>query len=100
LLVATGSIIAGIIVTQLNPWTGSLWMVLVPLSASPIQGIDRSVAPYIGNRPGPYSPMIWQFLVGWGLCFALGAWSWKKVKARRNASGRPRPIALGLPLDE
>jgi hypothetical protein len=140
LLVATGSILAGVIVTRLNPWTGSLWMVFTflalvmvtarlriaratstkagiaqhgfgmsflaafswwgalqgfgPAIGIAIQGIDRSIAPYIGNRPGPYSPMIWQFLVGWGLCFALGAWSWKKVKARRNAAGRPRQIAL------
>jgi hypothetical protein len=73
-------------------WWGAL-QGFGPAIGIAIKGIDRSIAPYVGNRPGPYSPMIWQFLVGWGLCFALGGWLWKRVKTRRKA-GRSAEVAL------
>jgi hypothetical protein len=59
-----------------------------PAMAIAVKGIDRSMAPYVGDRPGPYSPMIWQFLIGWGVWFALGAWLWRRTRARRQRSER------------
>jgi hypothetical protein len=145
LLVTAGAIIAGLIVTQFNPWTGALWMIFTflaavvvtarlriarktsnkagilqhgfgmsflaafswwgalqgfgPAIAIALKGLDRSIAPYVGDRPGPYSPMIWQFLIGWGIWFVLGAWIWRKTRARRHRLERAPDAQIGRTVD-
>ena len=77
-------------------WWGAL-QGFGPAIAIAIKGIDRSMAPYVGNRPGPYSPMIWQFFIGWAIWFGLGAWLWKRAKTRRQGRERNPQKGLALP---
>jgi hypothetical protein len=48
-----------------------------------LKGVDPSVAPYVGDQPGPFSPIVFFILVPWSLSFLLGAWLWRRSRKAR-----------------
>lgn len=53
-----------------------------------IKGPDPSTAPYVGDRPGPFTPMGLFFLIPWAACFLVAA-----LLVRRFARGpRRQPV--------
>jgi hypothetical protein len=47
-----------------------------------VKGTDPSTTPYVGDRPGPFTPMIFFFLVPWAACFAIAAWLVRRYRRR------------------
>jgi len=72
-------------------WWGAL-QGFGPAIGVAIKGADPSTLPYLGNRPGSFSPFIFLFLVAWAPCFGLAAWL---VRRFRRRSVEATPSALG-----
>lgn len=132
LLLAVGAGLSLVIITRLNPWNGSLWMigsfcVLViaewrtrlrgserniavarhrvgmtflaafswwgalqgfgPAIGVAIKGPDLSTAPYLGDRPGPFAPYFYLFLVAWAPLLALAAFLVRRYRLRADIKG-------------
>jgi len=53
-------------------------------------GVDRSVTPYVGDRPGPFTLAIVFFLIGWAPCFLVAAALVRRfrLRAARAAAAR------------
>jgi hypothetical protein len=45
-----------------------------------LKGADPSTTPYVGDRPGPFTPMWLFFLIPWGACFVIAALLVRKYK--------------------
>ena len=67
-------------------WWGA-FQGFIPAIAILIMGDDLSVTPYVGNQPGPFSPIFFLFFLFWAPFFLLAADPWtllKKAQARKR----------------
>jgi hypothetical protein len=70
-------------------WWGAL-QGFGPGIAVALRGVDRSVTPYVGDRPGPFSLAIVFFLVGWAPLFLVGAALVRRFRLRAARAAAPR----------
>lgn len=49
-----------------------------PALAILLRGVPLSTETYTGNLPGPFRPQFFFFLLGWGPCFALAAYLYRR----------------------
>jgi hypothetical protein len=54
-----------------GPWIGIL-----------INGVDLSTKPYVGDRPGPFTPIGLFFVIPWAACFVIAAIVVRRIKKR------------------
>ncbi len=66
-------------------WWGAL-QGFGPAIGHAIKGVDQSTTPYVGDRPGPFTPFFFLFLVGWGLPFLLGAYFVRRFRLQRASA--------------
>lgn len=71
-------------------WWGAL-QGFGPAIAIALRGVDRSVSPYLGNRPGPFTLAIVFFLVGWAPCFLIAAALVRRFRLRAVRAVAARP---------
>ena len=58
-----------------------------------VKGVDTSTTPYVGDRPGPFTPMGFFFLIPWAACFVIAGLIVRRFR-RRAALPRVEPGAL------
>lgn len=63
-------------------WWGAL-QGFGPAIGIAVKGPDMSTAAYVGDRPGPYSPYVLFFLIGWVPILALAAFLVRRYRLRR-----------------
>jgi hypothetical protein len=66
-------------------WWGAL-QGFVPAIVIAIRRADPSTTPYVGDQPGPYTPMFWLFLAGWAPLFLGGAAVIRTFARRRRSA--------------
>jgi len=84
----------GMVLLALFSWWGAL-QGFIPALVYAIGGVDPSTTPYVGDRPGPFTPTFFGIVLGWAIIGAIGALLIRRFSGRamRGAATTrsPRP---------
>ncbi|MCX4244015.1 DUF2306 domain-containing protein [Paraliomyxa miuraensis] len=57
-----------------------------PALAIALEGPPQAIGPYVGDRPGAYSPFFWGYLGFWAPFFLLAGWLFVRYARRRSTA--------------